>query len=32
MADYIAINVETLNIDSECSLEKDFIKLVYINP
>ena len=32
MADLIAIGVETLKIDSECSLEKEFTKLIRMNP
>ena len=32
MADLVAINVETLRIDSGCSLEKEFIELICINP
>ena len=32
MADLVAIGVETLRIDSGCSLEKDFTKLIYMNP
>ena len=32
MADPIATNVETLRIDSGCSLEKEFIELIRINP
>ena len=32
MADLIAISVETLRIDSGCSLEKEFTKLIHINP
>ena len=31
MVDPITIDVETLRIDSGCSLEKDFIELVCIN-
>ena len=31
MADPIAIGVETLRIDSGCSLEKDFIELIRMN-
>ena len=30
--DLVAIDLETLRIDSGCSLEKEFIKLIYINP
>ena len=32
MADPIAIDVETLMIDSGCSLEKEFTELIYMNP
>ena len=32
MADPIAIDVETLRIDSGCSLEKDFTELIRMNP
>ena len=32
MADPVAIGVETLRIDSGCSLEKDFIELIHFNP
>ena len=32
MADPIAIGVETLRIDSGCSLEKEFTKLIRMNP
>ena len=32
MADPIAIGVETLRIDSGCSLEKEFIELIHMNP
>ena len=32
MADLIAIGVETLKIDSEYSLEKEFIELIHMNP
>ena len=32
MADLIAIGVETLRIDSGCSLEKEFIELICMNP
>ena len=32
MADPIAIGVETLRIDSRCSLEKEFIELIRMNP
>ena len=32
MADPIAIGVETLRTDSGCSLEKEFIELIRMNP
>ena len=32
MADPVAISVETIRIDSECSLEKEFTKLMRMNP
>ena len=32
MADPIAIGLETLRIDSGCSLEKEFIELIRMNP
>ena len=32
MADPRAIGVETLRIDSRCSLEKEFTELIGINP
>ena len=32
MANPIAIGVETLRIDSECSLEKEFIELIPMTP
>ena len=32
MADPVAISVETPMIDSQCSLEKEFIGLIYVNP
>ena len=32
IADPIDIGVETLRIDSGCSLEKDFTKLIRMNP
>ena len=32
MVDPIAIDVETLRIDNGCSLEKEFIKLIHMNP
>ena len=32
MVDPITIGVETLRIDSGCSLEKEFIELIYMNP
>ena len=28
----IVIDVETLRIDSECSLEKEFTELIHMNP
>ena len=31
-ADPIAIDVETLKIDSGCSLEKEFAELIIMNP
>ena len=31
MTDLVAIGVETLMIDSGCSLEKEFTELIYIN-
>ena len=31
MADRVAISVETLRIDSGCSLKKDFNKLIHMN-
>ena len=31
MTDPIAIDVETLRIDSGCSLEKEFTELIYMN-
>ena len=31
MANLVAINVETLKIDTECSLEKEFTKLIRMN-
>ena len=31
MANHVAISVETLRIDSGCSLEKGFTELIYIN-
>ena len=31
MTDLVAISVETPKIDSGCSLEKEFTKLIYIN-
>ena len=30
MTDPLAINVETLRVDSGCSLEKEFIKLIHV--
>ena len=32
MTDLIDINVETLRIDSGCSLEKEFTELIRMNP
>ena len=32
IADLIAIGVETLRIDSGCSLEKEFTELIHISP
>ena len=32
MADLVAIGVETLRIDSGCSLAKEFIELICMNP
>ena len=32
MADPVTISVETPRIDSECSLEKEFIELICMNP
>ena len=32
MTDLIALGVETLRIDSGCSLEKEFTELIYMNP
>ena len=32
MVDPIAIDVETLRIDSGCSLEKEFTELICMNP
>ena len=32
MADPVAISVETQRIDSGCSLEKEFIALIRMNP
>ena len=32
MVDLVAICVETLRIDSGCSLEKEFIDLICMNP
>ena len=32
MVDLIAIGVETLRIDSGCSLEKEFTELICMNP
>ena len=30
MANHVEIGVDTLNIDNECSLEKEFTKLIYM--
>ena len=32
IVDLGAINMETLRIDSECSLEKEFVELIRMNP
>ena len=32
MVDYVAIDMETLRINSEWSLEKEFIELIHMNP
>ena len=32
MVDPIDIGVETLSIDSECSMEKEFTELIHMNP
>ena len=32
IADPVAISVETLSIDSGCSLEKEIIELIHMNP
>ena len=32
MADLVAIGVETLRINSGCSLEKEFTELIHMNP
>ena len=32
MADIVAIGVETLRIDSDCSLDKEFTELIHMNP
>ena len=32
MVDRIAIGVETLRIDSGCSLDKEFTELIHMNP
>ena len=32
IADHVAIRVETLRIDSRCSLEKEFTELIPMNP
>ena len=31
-ADPVALDVETLRIDSGCSLEKEFTELIHMNP
>ena len=31
-ADPVAIGVDTLKIDNECSLEKEFTELIHMNP
>ena len=31
MVDHVAISVETLRIDSRCSLEKEFTELIHMN-
>ena len=32
MTDHVAIIVETQRIDNGCSLEKEFIELIHMNP
>ena len=32
MANIVAINVERMRIDNGCSLEKEFIELIHMNP
>ena len=32
MTNHVTISVETLKIDSGCSLEKEFAKLIRVNP
>ena len=32
MVDPVAIDIETLRIDSGCCLEKDFTELIHVNP
>ena len=32
VADHIAIDVETLSLDSGCYLDKDFTELICMNP
>ena len=32
MADLVVICVETIRIDTRCSLEKEFTKLIHMNP
>ena len=32
MVDHVAIAIETLRIDSECSLEKEFTEWIHMNP
>ena len=32
MVDHVAIGIEKLRIDSSCSLEKEFTKLICMNP
>ena len=32
MVDHLAIGVDILSIDSVCSLEKEFIELIHMNP